>query len=119
MKEIRKKMKKKESEPTGPIPAQQAQHPRRPVRQILSAARPRSASAREPDFPRFFFILFDFSEPISTQTRISQDLQLIFRIRLFLHIPNSSTDLSLYIWPPPPYIYVSFLEIPKSSLPKL
>jgi hypothetical protein len=67
-----------------------AGHPRAPPRVADNTRRPtRSSPApRAPD-PRFSFIFFDFSEPISIQTRISQDLQLLFWIRLFLHVPNS------------------------------
>jgi hypothetical protein len=107
MKEIRKqKKKKKKSEPTGPIPAQPAQHPHRRVRWILSAARPHSARARRPTYPIFPFISSIFQN-LSTQILISQVLQRLFRIRLFLHVSN----LKPYLTNQPTPLYIALTSV--------
>jgi hypothetical protein len=88
-----------------------------PERRINANARPcpqqdrattmltRPTETRGPFFP-FSFISFRFSEPISIQTRISQVIQLLFWIRLFLHIPlETLTPPAIY-----PSIYIPHLH---------
>jgi hypothetical protein len=114
----KKRKKEKQSNPSRP-----ARHPRRLVRRILRAAHlalsPRGPVRVSP----IFFYFPDFSEPISTQTRISQDLQRLFRMRLFLRVPNSkpyvpNRPIPLYI--APTFVHLTFFRRnPKSSLPKL
>jgi hypothetical protein len=118
MKEIRKQ-KKKKGKLSRPDRTNIRAAPCGEYYPPLAQAQPARARPRVP----IFLYFSDFSEPISIQIRISQDLQYLFWIRLFLHVPNSKPWLSnrptpLYI-APPPYIYVSLLEIPKSSPPKL
>jgi hypothetical protein len=75
-------------------PAQPARHPRRLVRRILHATHV-ALSTREPvRVSPIFFYFPDFSEPITFQTRISQNLQRLFQIRLFLRFPNSKSYFS-------------------------